>query len=304
MTDAIETEELTKRYGSDRGIEGLTMSVRQGEVFGFLGPNGSGKSTTIRTLLDLQRPTSGRAMVLGLDSRRDSVAIRRRVGYLPGDLTLFDRMTGSRLVSWCSRARGGHDRTLTAELVERFGITMDRPVRDLSKGNRQKVGLLLAFMHRPDLVVLDEPTAGLDPLVQVEFEHLLRETATEGRTVLLSSHSLDEVQRVADRVAIIREGRLAVIDTVEHLRASAPRLLTLQFAQPVAAETFRAMGGVAEATSDGAEVHLRLTGPIDPVLRAALDHELVDLVARHADLDELFLAYFAEAPTSEEPPHG
>ncbi len=173
MTSAIETEGLTKRYGTARGIEALTMSVRAGEVFGFLGPNGSGKSTTIRTLLDFQRPTSGRARILGLDSHADSVAVRRRVGYLPGDLALFDRMTGSRLVAWFSRARGGHDQALTAEIVERFAVTLDRPVRELSKGNRQKLGLLLAFMHRPDVLILDEPTTGLDPLVQAEFEKLL-----------------------------------------------------------------------------------------------------------------------------------
>ena len=206
------------------------MSVPTGSVFGFLGPNGAGKSTTIRTLLDLQRATSGHARVLGLDSRRDSVEIRRRVGYVPGDLKLFDRMTGAHLVRWCSRARGGHDERFATDMVDRFGISLDRPVRELSKGNRQKVGLLLAFMHRPELLILDEPTSGLDPLVQVEFESLLRETVAAGHTVLLSSHSLDEVQRVADHVAIIRDGRLVITDTVEHLRASAPRVLRLVFA--------------------------------------------------------------------------
>ena len=294
MTHAIETSELTKRYGSARGIDEVSMMVRSGEVFGFLGPNGAGKSTTIRTLLDFQRPTSGEALVLGLDSRRDSVAIRRRVGYLPGELTLFDRMTGAHLVAWCSRARGGHDVELTAALVDRFAITLDRPVRDLSKGNRQKVGLLLAFMHRPELVILDEPTSGLDPLVQVEFEQLLRETASEGRTVLLSSHSLDEVQRVADRVAIIRDGRLVVTDEVEHLRASAPRLLSLTFGRPVDPLPFRALEGVTGIEVDGTTIGLHLQGPVAPVLRTALEHDLIDLVARHADLDELFLSYYRD----------
>ncbi len=301
MTSAIETEELTKRYGTARGIEALTMSVRAGEVFGFLGPNGSGKSTTIRTLLDFQRPTSGRARILGLDSRADSVAVRRRVGYLPGDLALFDRMTGSRLVGWFSRARGGHDQALTAEIVERLAVTLDRPVRELSKGNRQKLGLLLAFMHRPDVLILDEPTTGLDPLVQAEFEKLLGETAAEGRTVLLSSHTLDEVQRVADRVAIIRQGRLVVTDTVEHLRAEAPRILILDFAAPVDADLFTRLDGVGRVELDGARVHLQLTGEVAPVLRLALDHDLVDLVARHADLDELFLAYYRSPDPNGEP---
>jgi ABC-2 type transport system ATP-binding protein len=270
------------------------MSVHPGEVFGVLGPNGAGKSTTIRTLLDFQRPTTGRASVLGLDSRSSSVEIRRCVGYIPGELTLFERMTASQHVSWCSRARRGHDEALTAELVDRFSIILDRPSRELSKGNRQKVGLLLAFMHRPEVLILDEPTSGLDPLAQAEFEGLLRETVAEGRSVLLSSHSLDEVQRVADRVAIIREGRLVVVDTVEHLRASAPRMLRLEFASPVDPSAFTNLEGVSRAAADGAAVELQLVGPIAPVLRAALDLDLVDVVSRHADLDELFLSYFRD----------
>ncbi len=295
----IETVGLTKRYGTAQGVEDLSMSVRQGEVFGFLGPNGAGKSTTIRTLLDFQRPTSGKALLFGLDSRRDSQAIRRRLGYLAGDLALFERMTGAHLVDWCSRARGGHDRALTDQLVERLSITLDRPVRELSKGNRQKVGLLLAFMHRPELLILDEPTTGLDPLVQAEFEQLLRETVAEGRTVLLSSHSLDEVQRAADRVCVLRNGHLVVTDTVEHLRADAPRVLQLTFRQPVGAGEFDALDGVTEVHTEGATVRMHLTGEVAPVLRVALDHDLVDLVARPADLDELFLAYYRDTATGD-----
>ncbi len=256
--NAIETHELTKRYGQARGIVSLDLEVPPGEVFGFLGPNGAGKSTAIRTLLDFQRPTSGTAEVLGLDSRRDSVAIHRRVGYLPGDLRLFDTMTGAHHVGWFSRARGGHDEALTATLVERFDIDLERPVNQLSKGNRQKVGLLLAFMHRPELLILDEPTSGLDPLVQAEFELLLRETVDDGRTVLLSSHSLDEVQRVADRVAIIREGELVVTDTVESLRAKAPRVMTLTFPQPVDPGRFRALPEVSHVEARGSSLEVGL----------------------------------------------
>ena len=215
----IEARQLTKHYGSARGIEDVDLHVEPGEVFGFLGPNGAGKSTTIRTLLDFQRPTSGSAELFGLDSRRDSVAVRARVGYLPGDLKLFERMTGAQHLAWFGHARGTNDASVTDDLIARFGVEMDRPVGELSKGNRQKVGLLLAFAHAPELLILDEPTSGLDPLMQAEFERLVRDTATRGRTVLLSSHSLAEVQRVADRVAIIRDGRLVVTDTVEHLRA-------------------------------------------------------------------------------------
>jgi ABC-2 type transport system ATP-binding protein len=289
----VETHQLTKSYGSARGVEELDLRVEAGEVFGFLGPNGAGKSTTIRTLMDFQRPTSGSASVLGLDSVADSLAIRRRVGFLSSDLSLFDRLTGEEHVHWFSRARGGHDEALTADLVERFGVELDRPIKELSKGNRQKVGLLLAFMHRPELLILDEPTTGLDPLVQNEFDHLLRETTAEGRTVLLSSHSLDEVQRVADRVAIIREGRLVVTDSVEHLRASADRILTMRFEGEVDPAVFQALDDVDAAELRDGQLHLRVTGELRPVLAAAVEHGVVDLTARHADLDELFLSYYS-----------
>ena len=298
MSTVIETHRLTKRYGSARGIEELDLTVQQGEVFGFLGPNGAGKSTTIRTLLDLQRPTAGEARVLGLDIHRDSVAIRRRTGYLPGDLHLFEHLTGAEHLRWFSRARDGRRPTAADALVERFSITMDRPVRELSKGNRQKVGVLLAFAHEPELLVLDEPTSGLDPLVQAEFDDLLRETVGDGRTVLLSSHSLDEVQRVADRVAIIREGRLVVTDTVEHLRADAPRLMTLTFAGEFDASRFARLPGVAEASRHDGRVHLRLSGDVAPVLTEALAQGVTDLTARHADLDELFLSYYRDDTTA------
>jgi ABC-2 type transport system ATP-binding protein len=301
--NAIETHALTKRYGAARGIEGLDLAVPSGEVFGFLGPNGAGKSTTIRTLLAFQRATSGSAEILGLDIAGQSVAIRQCVGYLSGDLRLFDTMTGDEHVRWFSRARRGHDEELTTSLVERLRITMDRPIKQLSKGNRQKVGILLAFMSRPELLILDEPTTGLDPLVQAEFETLLRETAHDGRTVLLSSHTLDEVQRVADRVAIIREGRLVVTDTVRSLRANAPRILRLQFDGDVDPTVFTALPGVQSATREDGQIELRLTGDLRPILEAALARPLVDLTARHADLDELFLSYYVrQTGTAEESP--
>jgi ABC-2 type transport system ATP-binding protein len=296
----VETHRLTKSYGSARGVEELDLRVEAGEVFGFLGPNGAGKSTTIRTLLDFQRPTSGSAEVLGLDSVRDSLAIRRRVGFLSSDLSLFDRMTGAEHVRWFSRARGGHDEAFTGVMVERFGVELERPVKELSKGNRQKVGLLLAFMHQPELLILDEPTTGLDPLVQTEFDQLLRETTAAGRTVLLSSHSLDEVQRVADRVAIIRQGRLVVTDSVDHLRENAARVLTLRFEDEVDVAVFTAIAGVDHAEARDGQIELRVSGELRPVLATALEHRLVDLTARHADLDELFLSYYA-GETPEEP---
>ncbi|MCB0996921.1 MAG: ABC transporter ATP-binding protein [Acidimicrobiales bacterium] len=294
MTTAIATHELTKRYGEARGVEALDLEVPAGEVFGFLGPNGAGKSTTIRTLLDFQHPTSGTAEVLGMDSVAQSVEIRERVGYLPGDVHLFDHMTGQAHLDWFDRARGSHDPTLVASLVERFEISLDRRVEDLSKGNRQKVGLLLAFAHRPELLILDEPTSGLDPLVQAEFDQLLRETVAEGRTVLLSSHSLDEVQRVADRVAIIRDGRLVVTNTVEQLRADAPRIMSVRLSARTDPARFRVVDGVVAATGREDWIDLRLDGDLRPALRLALEIGLDDLTARHADLDELFLGYYQD----------
>jgi ABC-2 type transport system ATP-binding protein len=292
MTVAVETHALTKRYGTTRGVELLDLVVRTGEVLGFLGPNGAGKSTTIRTVLDFQRPTSGSAEVFGMDSRRDSVRIRQRVGYLPGDLRLFDRMTGAQHVAWFGRARGGHDASVVASLSDRFEIAMDRPVDELSKGNRQKIGLLLAFMAEPELLVLDEPTDGLDPLMQAEFERLVRESVAAGRTVLLSSHSLGEVQRVADRVAIIREGHLVVTDTVEALRARAPTVMTLRFAERADPVPFRALPSVVRVEANGDDLELHVRGEIAPVLEAALAQHVVDLTSHHADLEELFLAYY------------
>jgi beta-exotoxin I transport system ATP-binding protein len=294
----IDTRQLTKRYGSARGIEDVDLRVEPGEVFGFLGPNGAGKSTTIRTLLDFQRPTSGSASLFGLDSRRDSVAIRARVGYLPGDLKLFERMTGAQHLAWFGRARGANDASVTDDLVTRFGVEMDRPVGELSKGNRQKVGLLLAFAHAPELLILDEPTSGLDPLMQAEFERLVRETAAGGRTVLLSSHSLAEVQRVADRVAIIRDGRLVVTDTVEHLRERAPRVMSFRFAGRPQPEPFRRLGGVKGVEVHGNDIDLQVTGSVAPVLEAALAQDVLDVAAHHADLDELFLAYYRDTEAS------
>ena len=199
MTAAIDTLGLTKSFGVTVAVDRLDLRVDGGQVFGFLGPNGAGKTTTIRLLLGLQRPSSGSARVFGLDSLGDSVAIHARCGYLPGEFELHPRMNGRRVLEWFALARGGVDQRVRDQLVERFGVILDREIHELSKGNRQKLGIVLAFMHRPELLVLDEPTSGLDPLMQNEFHRLLRETAAEGRTVFLSSHDLDEVQRVADR---------------------------------------------------------------------------------------------------------
>jgi ABC-2 type transport system ATP-binding protein len=297
VTAAVETSRLTKTYGTTQALVDLDLQVEEGQVFGYLGPNGAGKTTTIRMLLALQRPSAGTARVLGLDSQRDSIEVHRRIGYLPGELELYPRMTGQQHLDWFARARrGGRERPLAGRLVERFGVVLDRPARELSKGNRQKIGLVLAFMHRPELLILDEPTSGLDPLVRAEFERLVREVVAEGRTVFLSSHELDEVQRLADRVGIIRSGRLVTTDTVEHLRRSAPTKVEARFARPIDRSLFSALEGVTVAACDGARIDLRVTGPIGPLLRTIAERDPVDLVSRPADLDELFLELYRDPP--------
>jgi ABC-2 type transport system ATP-binding protein len=293
---AIETVALSKTYpGGVRALSGLDLRVEHGEVFGFLGPNGAGKSTTIRLLLDLIRPTEGRALVLGLDSRRDGVAARRRVGYLPGDLRLYERLTGREQLESLARLRGAVDAALRDSLVERFGVILDRPIRELSKGNRQKLGLVQAFMHRPDLLVLDEPTAGLDPLLQHEFRLLVRETGASGRTVFLSSHSLDEVQQTADRVGIIRAGRLTDVDSVESLRERALRHVTIVFRTQAEPAELAALPGVRIQHVDGPVLRLAAPEPaMDGVVKLAARHGVVDFLSEPADLEEIFLDLYRE----------
>ena len=295
----ITADGLSKAFGSRLAVEGLRFEVGKGEVFGFLGPNGAGKSTTIRLLMGLYHPTAGRATVLGLDPVSDAAAVHRRTGYLPGELALHPRLTGAQHVSYAARARGLTDRSFAGELAERFEVTLDRPVRTLSKGNRQKIGIMLAVMHQPEMLILDEPTSGLDPLMQDEFERLVREFAAGGGTVFLSSHELDQVQRVADRVAIIRDGRLAVTDTVDGLRASAPRTIEFRFAGPADPAWFSALPGVRVRGTGPRQVTLAVRGPVAPVLRVAAAHDVADLTARPADLDELFLAYYRRDAAKE-----
>jgi beta-exotoxin I transport system ATP-binding protein len=300
-TSAIEVCGLTKRYGERDAVVDLDLDVPPGEVFGFLGPNGAGKSTTIRAVVGLQRPTAGTTRVLGFDSWSCSVDVHRRIGYLPGELRLFERMTGRQHLAWCRATRDHGRRSAepaaarwTTQLVERLDVPMDRPVRHLSKGNRQKVGLLLALAHRPEVLVLDEPTSGLDPLVQDELHRILREAAAGGSTVFLSSHELSEVQELADRVGIIREGRLVVTDTVEHLRAASARTIELTFHEPPDVSLLAAVPGVTVRGAEGPRVTLELRGPVGPLLRVVADLDPVDLSSRRAGLDELFLGYYRD----------
>ncbi|WP_027008054.1 ABC transporter ATP-binding protein [Conexibacter woesei] len=293
---AISTRGLSKDFGEGRGLFGLDLDVARGEVMGFLGPNGAGKSTTMKLLLDQLRPTSGSASVLGLDAHADSLEVRRRVGFLPGDFALYPKLTGAEVLDWFASLRGGVSGTVRADLVERFeaGRQLDRPVRELSTGNRQKLGLIQAFMHEPELLILDEPIAGLDPLVQQRFHALLGEVAAAGRTVFLSSHTLSEVERVAHRVAILREGRLVVIDTLAALRAVAVRRLEVEFAPGAAPaeEAIRAVEGVKEATREDQHMVIAFEGSADPLVKFLAHHEVRALRSRDDDLEDIFLGYY------------
>ncbi|MFI5255417.1 MAG: ABC transporter ATP-binding protein [Candidatus Limnocylindrales bacterium] len=299
MTAIIETEKLTKSYGSQRGIVDVDLQVNAGEVFGFLGPNGAGKTTTIRTILDLIRPTSGKASIFGIPSDSDPVAIHRRVGYIPGEFTLYDRLTGGQTLRYFANLRGGVDPAYQQGLIERFDIDPSRRYKELSKGNKQKIGLVIALQHQPELLILDEPTSGLDPLVQQSFYELVREARDAGRTVFLSSHILSEVERTADRVAIIREGRLVKVDSVEGLRDLAHHQVELRFAGPVPTAEFEHLQGVSDVVADDHVLRMRVSGAITPVVRAAAAYELLDFVSREPTLEETFLAQYGHA--SEQP---
>ncbi|WUI01433.1 ABC transporter ATP-binding protein [Spirillospora sp. NBC_00431] len=289
---AIELDRLTKDYGARRGLAGLTLQVRAGEVFGYLGPNGAGKTTTIRMLLDLIRPTSGTARVLGLNPRDKAIDLHRRVGYLAGDFVVDGRQRAGECLNFLGNLRGGVPPARITELADRLELDLSARIKSLSKGNRQKVGLVQAFMHEPELLILDEPTSGLDPLIQQTFLELVTEARAAGRTVFMSSHIMSEVEAVADRVAIIREGRLVALDTVTDLRARSFLQVRITFAAPVAAEEFTGLPGVTDVDLDGTTLSCRVDGVPDALLKAAARHTITGLRADTQDLEELFHAYY------------
>jgi ABC-2 type transport system ATP-binding protein len=288
---AIEATSLTKMYGRDRGVIDLSFTVERGEVFGFLGPNGAGKTTTIRLLLDLIRPTSGRVTLFGVDPRRD-VAVRSRIGYLPGDLRLYERLTAAELCRYFAHLRGLPGLGRAVEYAQRLELPFDRSIASLSKGNRQKVGLVQALMHEPDLLVLDEPTAGLDPLVQQTFYALVDEARTNDATVFLSSHVLPEVQHVAGRVALIREGRLVEVAPVDELRARAFARLEATFAAPPPAGAFANVAGARELDRHGQTILFAVDGEADALIKALGRFHVVSVDSHEADLEDIFLSLY------------
>jgi ABC-2 type transport system ATP-binding protein len=291
---AIETEKLTKLYGRHRGIEDVTFAVAPGEVFGFLGPNGAGKTTTIRALLDLHHPTGGSARLFGLDSRRDSVAIRARLGNLPGDFGFGREASGREALRLLARLRGVEGIGRAEALAERFHADLERPLGQLSRGNRQKIGLILATFHQPELLILDEPTSGLDPLMQEEFLALVGEERERGCTVFVSSHDLDEVQRICDRVAMVREGRLIAVERMADLLGKARRKVSVRLAEPSSLESLRALPEVSELTGVDDRASFEVAGDFDQVLKVLAAHHVTDIEAVHPSLEEVFLGYYRE----------
>ena len=304
MAAIIEVEGLTKSYGSKRGIAGVSFSVEEGEVFGFLGPNGAGKTTTIRLLMALLRADSGSGRIAGLDCWKDSRQIKRLIGYMPGEPALDPNLTGGQILEYFGHLRGGVDHAYLRQLIQRFDLDTSRKFRQYSTGNKRKVVLIQAFMHRPRLLILDEPTSGLDPLNQQEFDRMVKEASDEGRTVFLSSHVLSEVEKTCTRVGIIRDGSLVRIGDVAEVKAIKRYEITITFANPVPAETFKTLEGVTdvETLDHGHAVRLAMQGSADAVIKAAALFPVVSLTSYEPSLEDIFLRYYeADAAPAKEP---
>ena len=291
-TPVIEIERLRKFYkGKHRGIDGVDLEIYQGEIFGFLGPNGAGKTTTIRILLDLIRADSGNARVFGLDIHRDSEEIRRRTGYLPGEQGFYENVVAREMVEYFGALCGTIDSEIVRELTERLGIDLSRRIREYSKGNKQKLGILLAFLFDPELVILDEPTSGLDPLHQKELYEFIAEESRKGRTIFMSSHVLSEVDRVCDRVGIIREGKIVAVERIETLKDKMGQIVTVHFDEEFNEDDFR-LPGVSKIESDGRTLLLHITGNYDGILKALSQYKITKFLAEEYSLDNLFLEYY------------
>jgi ABC-2 type transport system ATP-binding protein len=303
MTAMIEVESLTKSYGGKRGINDVSFKVEEGDVFGFLGPNGAGKTTTIRLLMALLHADAGSARIAGLDCWKQSLEIRRLTGYMPGEPALDPNLTGGQILEYFAHLRGGVDHAYLRQLIERFELDTSRKFRQYSTGNKRKVVLIQAFMHRPRFLILDEPTSGLDPLNQQEFDRMVLEARNEGRTVLLSSHVLSEVEKTCSTVGIIREGRLVRIGDVAEVKAIKRYEITITFANPIPAETFKNVEGVVEveALNHDHGVHLTMQGPADAVIKAAAHFPVVSLTSFEPSLEDIFLRYYEgdSAPATE-----
>ncbi|MGX5682005.1 ABC transporter ATP-binding protein [Schumannella luteola] len=305
MTLALQTDALTKRYGRRLALDAIDLEVPRGTVFGMIGPNGAGKTTTMRLLLDIIRPTSGSLRVLGSEPRRGGAVLRRRIGFLPGELRLEGRATGRALLKHFEEISGPVAPGVVEALADRLDVDLSRPIRTLSKGNKQKLGVVQAFMHQPDLLVLDEPTSGLDPLVQQEFLALVREARDNGQTVFLSSHVLSEIQQAADSVAILRAGRILRVSDVDSLRATALRRVSATLADASKAGVRAALdrdpqlAGLTVTAGDAPTIAGTIEGDIDPFVKAIAAFTVTDLRVEEPDLEESVLRLYAKESTDD-----
>lgn len=291
---AIQTNGLTKDYGLDRGLFDLDLEVTKGEIFGFLGPNGAGKTTAIKLLMGLIFPTAGSASVLGMDTHAQSIEIKKHVGYVPGELPQFGGLRASEVVARIAGLRGGIDASLVEQMAKRFDLDLGRKFRELSRGNKQKLAIVLGFMHRPRVLIMDEPTGGLDPLLQQEFNEMIREVQREDVTVFLSSHILSEVEHLCHRVGIIRNGRLVQVEGLNEVRALQVRQVEIDFASAPPIPELEAADGVEKVVVTGNHVACTLRGSFGAILGAINGHEVLNLVSREPSLEEIFLLYYRD----------
>jgi ABC-2 type transport system ATP-binding protein len=295
MTAIIDVQGLTKSYGSKRGITAVSFQVEEGEVFGFLGPNGAGKTTTIRVLMALLKADAGTARIAGMDVWEQSLALKRIMGYAPGEPAFDPNLTGGHILEYFGSLRGGVDQAYLKQLIQRVDFDPTRKFRQYSSGNKRKLALIQAFMHRPRVLILDEPTNGLDPLNQQEFAHMVKEVRDEGRTIFLSSHILSEVEQMCNRVGIIREGQIVRIGGVAELKDIQRHEVLITFASAVPAEAFTGLDGVeqVETRADGRTLRLTMSGGLDAVVKAAARYPVVTMTSQEPSLEDIFLRYYA-----------
>lgn len=291
---AISTHNLSKQYAPNlpHALHKLNISIKKAEIYGFLGPNGAGKSTTIRTLLNFIQPTDGTATILGNNIVKDSVAIRRSLGYLSGDFSAYTKMNGNQFLDFMASLQPPKHSTYRKDLAKRFNINLHKRISDLSKGNRQKIGIIQAFMHEPEIVILDEPTDGLDPLMQETFYNLISEVRAKGTTVFVSSHNLSEVKKMCDRVGIIKDGKLVTERTIADLAEEAAQTFTIVFAEPVASTLLKQIKGIKKVTKDGSQYNLHVQGDLSPLLQFLSKHKVSHLVTQELNLEDEFMKYY------------
>lgn len=295
MQSAIQTINLTKTYGKNRGIQNVNLDIRQGEIFGFLGPNGAGKSTTLRTMTGLMKPTSGHSLIMGIDPHQDPVAAMAKIGNLPTEFSLEDRVTGRRLLKHFAALRNVRDISFADEIAKRITADLDRPVRRLSRGNKQKIGIVLSLFHRPPVVILDEPTGGLDPLVQEQVMEILLEAREGGQTVMFSSHVLSEVERIADRVGIIREGEMIAVEDPHQLTAGAIRKVRIRFAEDAPVDTVQLiekMDGVEKFAWRAPHLSFDYAGDAQLLINTLANDNIEMIDIERPTLEEIFLGYY------------